>query len=360
MSTKDIFQWIEDFAERAVAARDRDRFELYQTAVSGLQTLSDDPDAALGVLETARGMALRLGEPKWVLFCDHWRLQTLIGYKRDLSDNVLALARQSVLEALKPHYDDFPQRTCLREDLISYYLGSDPHGFHDDVATAISDMEAETDPESPCYHCLLEMRTEFLVETAQADSAKPAALNALKQAASASDYWHAVFAYAHLCQIDAWKEDWKSVRHWAEAGLSFEGRCVKDSLLAEMLMWRALALQHLGDSLTAGQCVRRARSVVRAMRAVPAPGYFEAACRVHEASGQLARALVTRRRQVRLITGKGQPALETRCRLEVVRLLAALDRPYEDELYEAEIVAETLRLPSDALAEVRKWKTSAT
>ncbi|MGO8673567.1 MAG: hypothetical protein ACLQVD_19680 [Capsulimonadaceae bacterium] len=350
MPTTNIHAWIDEFAAEAYAAQDTERHNLVHMAVGGLQMIRSNPDGALEELELARQAAVRLGEGRWVLFCDHWRMQILLFRKRDLT-GILPLARQSVLEASKPKYDNFPQRTCLREDLISFYLSTDPAGYQEDVRSALEDMEYEVNPDSPCFQCLREMQTDFLMASGRFAEAEESALQALRVAATASDYHHAVIAYRHLCEVASQAGDYERLLHWSDAGLLFEDRGADEQYIVELRLWKGVSLQNLGDPASAAVVIREARRAMRRQSAMPLPGCFDALTAYYTAANSPRRALLVRAGQARSLEGKGQPALECRVRLDVLRLLVELGRPIESELAALHVAAMYLADPQPVLDE---------
>lgn len=343
-----IWAWIEEYADRVMENRDAPRVAMLQRIWEGMRYSHSDPDQALANLADGRGQAEQLGEPWWVLFCDHWSLQTLLFRKRDYT-RALPLALAATDEARKPIYAELPQRMCLQEDLISALQGVDLFGHAAEIEAALERMAAEISPESQCYHCLQGLRTEWLRDQGRLAEAHDQALFATKRAALASDYHHATAAYVNLCQIAFLQGDWPHLRQWAAAGEMFEGRGADEDCVAELRMWQAAATRQAGEEERAIEHYRAARSRARRLGCVPTAGFFNAWSAFHATAGDYRRALRVRDRELALLEGRGQTYAECRCRLERLRLGKALNMPIEEEARALREISHGLRDPSRVL-----------
>lgn len=347
----DVWAWIRDYASDAMERRDGPRVELVQRVWAALQQTRSQPDKAMETFRQAHELANGMDEPWWMMFCEHWTLQTLLFRKRDFSQS-LPLALNAVEKARAPIFQDFPQRICLQEDLISALQGIDPLGHAPRIAEALAAMEADVSPQSACYHCLLGLRTEHLRDTGRLAEARANALTASKKAALASDYHHVAEAYASLCQIAFLENDWVNLRQWSRAGEMFDGRKTDVGCIAELRMWQAAALRREGDSTEAYTECRIARSRSRSASMVPTAGFFDAWSALYEVVGDFRRALRVRDRELALLAGGGQTYLECECHLKRARLLIALKMPWGEEAAEVERLSGLLLDPSAVRAEL--------
>ena len=347
----DVWAWIRDYASDAMERRDGPRIELVQRVWAALQQTRTQPDDAVEAFRQAQDLAARMEEPWWMMFCDHWTLQTLLFRKRDFVQS-LPLALNAVEQARAPVFDEFPQRICLQEDLISALQGTDPIGHAPRIAEALAAMEAEVSPQSACYHCLLGLRTEHLRDTGRLAEARDNALAASKQAALASDYHHVAEAYANLCQIAFLQNDWPRLRQWSTAGEMFDGRKTDEGCIAELRMWQAAALRRAGEEADAFRQCRIARSRARAPGIVPTAGFFDAWSTLYEVAGDFRRALRVRDRELALLAGNGQAYLECQCHLKRARLRQALQLPFADDVAEVRRISASLRSPGGVQMEL--------
>ncbi len=345
----DIHEWIGEYARRAIEARDRERYDLVVICGEALPRVARDPDQALHLLEQGHALAQRLEESWWTRFFEHWMIQALLFRKRNVQA-ALPLARAAVAATTAPEYEEFPQRICLREDLIFSFLGRDPRGHSREIEQAVEYMQAEIAPDCPCIHCLQEIRTAYPLALGRWDEAEQAALNAVKMAWPASDYHHVLGAYAALCQIAAERQDWAKLAHWAGMGETFVGRDVGMDSVLELLMWQAVATLRHGDSPAASEQYKRARQHARAYRALPSAGYFDALFAYHQSD--LRRALAVCDLELRPLAGNGQAARECLIRLRRCRLLAALGRPVSEESAQIRALAQMLADPQLVLSDL--------
>ena len=131
-----IWEWIHEFEMLARANGDSERVRLAVLHGEAYGYRQNDPDRMLAMLEEGRRLAVRLREPWWVLFYDHWKLETLIYYKDDYRE-VIDLAVRLTLELRKPQYDQFPLRFGVWCNLIASYLCVDPRGYAAAIREAI-------------------------------------------------------------------------------------------------------------------------------------------------------------------------------------------------------------------------------
>lgn len=347
----DIHEWIWKHAKRAYEARDQESYQLVALTRQAVPLIRDDPDRALELLEEGRALAESLNEPWFARFYDHWMIQALLFHKRD-PNRALPMAEAAVRETAKPEYADFPQRICLREDLISSYLHRDPLGYTSEIEEAIRYMQAEISPACACRHCLASLQTEFLLALGQREAAEQAALDALRSAWPASDYHHALAAYASLCQISYERRDWPKLGHWSGAGKTFEGQDVGASSIHELLLWQAAALRHSGSLDIASREYRRIRALTRRQAAVPSPGFFDALFAYHEADTDLRPALAACGLELEQLAGRGEIIRECRVRLRRRFLLTRRGLPVAEEEAAIRSLAALLRDPEPILTQL--------
>ena len=137
-----------------------------------------DPQRSLELVREARALAVQLREPWWILLMDHWRLQRLLHYIRDIPP-ALELAVQATLEARKPEYEQLPQRVCLHEDLIYAYLCIDPPGYGDLIRQALDFMREQVTDDLECRYCVQNCATEWHLHCGRVGEAEQSARQSL-------------------------------------------------------------------------------------------------------------------------------------------------------------------------------------
>ena len=73
-----IWDWIRDFELQARAHGDVERLRMSRIHNEAYTYRQSDPDRMLALLEDGRRQAMVLHEPWWVLFFEHWKLETMI------------------------------------------------------------------------------------------------------------------------------------------------------------------------------------------------------------------------------------------------------------------------------------------
>jgi hypothetical protein len=314
-----------------------------------------DPDVTLGLLAEGKALAQQLGEPWWVLFFDHWRLQALLHHKYDYRQ-VVDLAVQATLEARKPQYAELPQRVCLHEDLIYAYVGIDPEGHAERIAQALEYMQKHVGPDLDCRFCVQGCCSQFALQRQRLDEAQEAALKMLAMTDAERDRWvadhYALDAYADLCAVAFGRGDWDALREWAAAGEETARRREDKQLeLAKFLAWRALLERRDGNEDAARRVFRAATARLARLKAVPGESYYDALCAYHEQGGDLGAALTVRDQELKAVAGKGRLAHEARCRLKRCRLLAQMGLPLDEDRAARETAAK-LRHPEKYIEEI--------
>lgn len=342
----DIHGWVSDFAGRAVEARDRERYQLVALTGEALPLVSRDPDRALALLEQGRALAEGLGEPWFVRFYEHWMIQALLFHKRD-PRAALPLAVGAVAATSAPEFAGFPQRVCLREDLIFSFLSRDPLGHAPQIEEAVEYMRTEIPPDSPCLHCFQEIRTAYPLAAGRLEEAERAALEAVKLAWPASDYHHVLIAFTSLCQVAYRRADWPKLAHWSGMGETFDGRGVGVPYVDELLMWQAAATRRQGDPQVARRQYRRARGRTRGLPSTPTAGFFDALFAYHEGDPDPRPALAVCGLEMGGLTERGEVMRECRVRL---RLLSLRGEATAEEETAVRALAQTLADSQPVLA----------
>src|SRR5947209_12615953 len=132
-----IWEWIHDYEEAARSAGDGERLRLSRLHTEAYSHRQTAPDRMMALLEEGRRLARRLDEPWWVLFFDHWMLETLIYYKDDYRD-VIERGIRATLELRKPGFEKYPLRFGIWCNLVAAYLCVDPRGHAPAIREALA------------------------------------------------------------------------------------------------------------------------------------------------------------------------------------------------------------------------------
>jgi hypothetical protein len=344
-----LWDWVHDFVEEARRAGDPARARLLDYFWASREYKETDTDRALDILLTGRREAQRLGEARWVLFYDHWRLQMLLWQKKDFAE-ALDLAVASALEARKPAFADLPQRICLQEDLINAYIGIDPVGHADLIGQALEFMGQEITPDLQCRFCLLGARAGFEMACGRHDEAQASGLRLFALADGEGNRHYIVNACSRLCHVAFRAGDFTSLASWAEAGEEAARQEDRQEDLCEFLMWQALLARREREEARARRLWARVRTRLGRLSVPPGEPYYDALCAYHEAGDDLESALNGREAELEHLAGKGRLDQECRARVERCRLLAGLGRLTAGDVEEARAAAGKLRQPQRYLA----------
>ena len=353
------WQWLWQFEDDAARSGDRERVRLAQIYVEAHQISNDNPAEKLALYEMGRDLAAQLGEPWWELFYEHWAIEVLLF---GLQKPKIALDRvvRAVVEARKPQYDAFPQRTDLHLNLIGAYMGIDPIGYESKLreAFAHTKIECEYSVEKQAYHAQL---WGYFLEMTRDASAVEAAWDYLALAESANSE-HFQWDALHLLCLCLFRFDPETARleleNLAAFGEEVARREKQNRGVAAFLMWRALAARWSGDENSAARFYRRAWETQKRC-APPQIDVHVAAMGFHRAGGDDLGALRICQQSLRILRRHDLHFPEAQRRLEKCALLKEMGRDWSVEARRLRRVAE--KLPSKAFweSEVRKlegWK----
>lgn len=336
-----------------------DRYISYRQLFMQAMTIRNrQPNEAVRLLRQASAAAKEQGDPHEGLFIDHWLLQTLLHVIEDY-DQALDLAVQTAVEARKPLYKSQMERMCVHEDLIGAYMGIDPLGHEKRIEDAMAYMENEVTPSQECYYCLLGMRSSFEMIIGPTEKCE-AAVRRFYSDTQSYDRHHHGSAHLDICWLLAQQGEWERLLPYTLKGIEVIGDSEQlESSVAALWAVQALALRNLGREAEADLAFQRAKA--KAERIVTPMGrqFYDWMSAYHQMGGQVQAAISVRERQLREMTGKGQPYWEAVVRLSYARLLRQVGAPYTSQVDEIRRLAETLKKPEVVLEPLAIFEAEA-
>jgi hypothetical protein len=311
----------------------------------------------MNILEAGARMARALNEPWWVLFFEHWALETLIYYKDDYRE-VIERGVKATLELRKSIYENYPLRFGIYCNLVAAYLCVDPRGYAGAIREALDYLQTQMPPSGGDRYLLQARRHWFAYEMGDLDAAQQLAVEELALADSDPDLHtarhHEVDTYKALCWIAYRRRDYDSLVRWAVTGEQRAREISYRYELALFLLWRALCARHEGAEATANRLCRSGTATMSRLGQPPGESYYDALAAYHERGEDLTGAWRVRQRELDTTLGKGQLAYECLVRLKRVRLLVRMDRPVQEEVEAVRLAATRLREPSWYLGELER------
>lgn len=352
-----IWDWIHGYELQARAARSLDGVRLCNLHGEAYAHRQDDPDRMFAVLEEGRLLALRMNEPWWAVFFEHWQLETLIYYKDDYRE-VVERAVRLTLEVRKPGFEGYPLRFGIYCNLVAAYLCVDPRGHAQSVREALAFLQTIVPEEGGDRYLLQARRHWFAYEVGDLEQAERLALEELSMADSDPDrhtaIHHEVDTYKALCWIAFRKKDWLSLEAHAAAGEERARDIGYRYELALFLLWRAVCARREGNEEAARRLSRLGTGTMSRLGQPPGESYYDALATFHELGGDLPAAWSVREQELVTTLGKGQLAYETSVHLKRVELLRRMGWASEGEAEKARTAAARLRDPSWYLAELAR------
>jgi hypothetical protein len=350
-----IWAWIHEFETLARARGDQERVRLALLHGEAYGYRQNDPERMFGLLEEGRRLALRLHEPWWVLFYEHWQLETLIYYKDDYRE-VVDLAVKATLELRKPIYEGYPLRFGIWCNLVAAYLCVDPHGHAASIREALDYLRTQVPPEGGDRYLLQARRHWFAYEMGQLEEANTLALEELAMADGDPDRHtarhHEVDTHKALCWIAFRRGDWSALAGYAASGEERARSIGYRYELALFLLWQALCARRTGREDQAKRLARQGTAQMARLGQPPGESYYDALATFYELGESLEAAWEVRERELGTTLGKGQLAYECLVHLKRTRLLTKMGQPAEEEAARVRATAAKLRAPGWYLGEL--------
>jgi hypothetical protein len=350
-----VWDWINDFDAEARARGDQQRLRLSSFHRMAWDCRHSDPARMQALLEEGRRFACSLDEPWWVLFFDHWRVETRIYYTDDYR-GLIDLAAQVTFEVRKPVHEHHPLRFAIFCNLVAAYLCVDPRGYADAIRDALAYLLDEAPPEGEDRYLLLARRHWFAWEVGDLDTARRLAVEEISLADSDPDrhtaMHHEVDTCKSLCRICHRQGDWQALEEYAVTGEDRARRLDYKYELAILLLWQAVCARHVGRDELARRLCRQGVGRMGRLGKPPDDSYFDSLAAFHELGGDFTAALEVRDRELAECHDKGQFAYEVECRLKRCRLLKRMGQLQSEDIAACRAAIAPLRAPDYYLAQL--------
>lgn len=155
----DIWKWVRDVMNE-YAEGEHYRLAYLMNSISSL-ACNDRHDEVDAVYPEALALAREVGN-SWVeLYLRHWRLQSLVLHRLDVS-NALGEAVSLLEFAHRPENKDCPQAVCVTQDLAATYGGIDGRGYSAERIAVAEETLARINPIWPCFTCITSEKSSAL------------------------------------------------------------------------------------------------------------------------------------------------------------------------------------------------------
>ncbi len=339
-----VWEWIDEYATQASARGDRERLALVEIHPEAYRHRHSEPSQMLALLEDGRRRAVALNEPWWILFFDHWSLETLIYYQDDYR-TILDRAVRLTLALQQPNLEQHPLRFHAHCNLLAAYLCLDPRGHAEKVAAALDYLETLVADEGEGKYLLIARRHWFAYEMDRLEESVRLCLRLLELADADRDrhlaLHHSVGAHLSLCRLSLAREDWAALAAHARTAEELASRrgAPYDRALAQL--WQAVSAVQSGAE-EAARLLHAAQAKFARLGRPPDDNYHDALAAYHELAGDLLQALTVRTHQLDRLRDRGQDSTEAEIRLHILRLKALTGQSLDDEV--SPLLAVTARL----------------
>ncbi len=350
-----IWDWIRDREQQAETDNDLMRMEMHRLFHEALDKMETDPDESLELLNRSRQMAQFRQDAWWFHLVNHWDLQIRLHFKRDLT-YTLQMATDITEAVHDILFMQFPQRTCLYEDLVNIYTEIDAEGYTKHIQSALDFMEQQVTPQVECFMCLQDLKARHLLETGNFAAATTQTLQYI-QASQGVDH-HLGYGYATLAELAYRRGDWSRLGDYAQKAETHARAADNKGCLMTALIWQAAVVQHKGNSKNAIQLLEQAFKIRENYTPIPDAGFFFALMSLYEIAQQPQQALNVAEQHLRLLVGRSRYTQEKHWRLHILRLKSQLAQPIEKDLSEARALAARLKNPLSLLAELSMYEIS--
>lgn len=324
----DPWQWIEDIEVKAREEGDVERMRLLRLYMQAHGVSNDLPQQRLALFEQGRELAKRLREPWWALYFEHWVVETLL-YGTQQPQLALDRIVRAIVEARKPIYNSFPQRSDLHLVLIGAYLSVDPIGYEKQLRQALDHVEEECEGSLDKRAYFAQLKGYFLETVGDAEAIDVAwdYLQRAEEANSEHFQWDALYLLCSTLYRFQPDEAREQVGDIARFGEEVARREERNRGVASFLMWRAVAARWAGDEIEAANFYRRA---VQIQAKVPPPrtDIHFAAIVFHRAGNEWDEALRACQQSLRILRQHGLTFLEVQRRYDKCCLLKDMGRDW--------------------------------
>ena len=321
-----FWQWMRDFHWRAVQNGDADRMQLAILWERSVELSYERPDQKLAILDQASQLAARLQEPYWVMFFDHWKIESLL-YEKHQPAAALKLAVRAAFEVRKPIYDAFAYRPQITLSLTACYLKTDPIGYEKPLREAFEYAREQCRADAELRPYFAQQWSRFL-EAVGAPDAVQANWEHLYAAYESGTEHYVLFALVHLCSTLA-SYDLPAARahigEFAQLGLELCRIEERERETAVFTMFAALAARWDGDNRRARQLYERAWELQKRLSS-PHNAVQFAGTLYHEEAGEWEEALRVVEDEIAVLQKHELTFLEAKRRLKQVELLKRLGR----------------------------------
>jgi hypothetical protein len=284
-----VWDWINNFRSDALRRGDAEHIRLTEFHPRAYALREVDPDNALAIYTQGRQFAQLLDEPLWVLFFDHWRVTMLLWFKQDYTD-LLDLAVRNVLEVRKPAYDPLNLRVTVQRTLLCVYQALDLHGYADEIRAGLDELEKSIGREGEEKYLIQSNRIGFHYTVGEYERAREACLQTLRWADEDGSQYeathHSVYAYALLCGVCWFLQDWEGLENWTALGAEVTTRSGHRMEAIEFLLWQAVLARRSGDETRAGRLRRQSLERLRHLKSPTSDLCYEGLCAYHALAGE--------------------------------------------------------------------------
>ncbi|WP_237065424.1 hypothetical protein [Microbulbifer guangxiensis] len=200
---------------------------------------SGDHDVAESLVDEALAMPACQDNAWLNVYFRHWRLQSRILHRMDVSHDALEEAVRLVEYSSREDVRDCPQSVCAIQDLTSAYAIKDGPGFAAERKAASGETLARIDPSWPCFQCISAEYADALMDSGEYEEADRFCAEQYSRKKTSDDVLLRQRSYANL-KLGRIEKAYELVK---DINSSMFG----SSRATDQRLAKALCLIHLGD-----------------------------------------------------------------------------------------------------------------
>lgn len=310
-------------------------------------------DAAIGMYDEARRLAITLQEPCWELLFESLIAETHVYYRADKKTGLDMMIRAAT-RSYQPAYQYCLMRARVLCNLAALYFQRDFFGYEDKIREMLDIIQSDIPLDEDSDLRMRQLEADFDFEHEHYAAAKEKTLSTMAQ--SHNNVFRMRTAYHVLHRLAFAEGDISLALEYARETEKYALKCITPRRTAEAILWQASYERRL-QTASAWQTLSRGMAHYRDYELPQAGNYYTALCDYYEQDGKPEKALELRREQLLSAPDFGSVSYIVETHIDLCRLLGQMDLPLDEALQQARTSANACLKPTVYLARLQLIET---